>query len=112
MFNGNRDILNLSVLQIKLSDHKYLKEMTSSSCYSCTCLAPPRLAFQLFCGASYLTFVLHTNNKVVVVLVVVFKKTRANDKLALNFSLFSLTAAAILLIFGATAFCRTCEAHF
>ena len=36
-------------------------------CYSCTCLAPPRLAFQLFSGQTMQLLYLCTKNKVVVV---------------------------------------------
>ena len=40
-------------------------------CYSCTCLAPPRLAFQLFAGQTIQLLYFCTKNKVVVVVVVV-----------------------------------------
>ena len=61
---------NHSVWRVMTSHERFLF-LLDNLCYSCTCLAPPQPAFQLFAGQTIQLLYFCTKNKVVVVVVVV-----------------------------------------
>ena len=54
----------------RLSNSLKFLSLLDNLCYSCTSLAPPRLAFQLFAGQTIQLLYFCTKNKVVAVVVV------------------------------------------
>ena len=54
----------------RLSNSLKFLSLLDNLCYSCTSLAPPRLAFRLFAGQTIQLLYFCTKNKVVVVVVV------------------------------------------
>ena len=61
---------SLFVQYARLSNSLRFLSLLDNFCYSCTCLAPPRLGFQLFAGQTIQLLYFCTKNKVVVIVVV------------------------------------------
>ena len=63
-------IYSFLVQSARLSNSLRFLFLLDNLCYSCTCLAPPRLAFRLFAGKTIQLLYFCTKNKVVDVVVV------------------------------------------